>query len=64
VGDADGPLPEAEARAYFRQVAAAVQHCHAKQICHRDLKLENIVVMPDGVTVKVTDFGLGELAPS
>ena len=42
----DGPLPEAEARAYFRHVVAAVQHCHALNICHRDLKLENVVIMP------------------
>jgi serine/threonine protein kinase len=55
-----GALPEEEARAYFRQVVAAVQHCHSRGVCHRDLKLDNIMLMRDGVTVKVTDFGLGK----
>ena len=36
-------LLEAEARAVFEQLVSAVDHCHARKIIHRDLKLENIL---------------------
>jgi len=55
-----GPLPEAECRFYFRQIVTAVAYCHSQGICHRDLKLENVMLMEDTVTVKVTDFGMGK----
>ncbi len=55
-----GPMAEAECRFYFRQIVRAVGYCHTQGICHRDLKLENVLLMPDNVTVKVTDFGMGK----
>jgi len=35
---------------------------HSKNVCHKDLKLENILLMDLGPTglVKVTDFGLSK----
>lgn len=37
-------LPEEEARRIFRQIATACYYCHKHKICHRDLKLENILL--------------------
>ncbi|KAI9490357.1 kinase-like domain-containing protein, partial [Zychaea mexicana] len=53
-----GALSETEARAIFRQVVAAVDHCHRKWIVHRDIKTPNILLMPDG-QIRLADFGLG-----
>lgn len=37
-------LDEEEARRIFRQIATACYYCHKHKICHRDLKLENILL--------------------
>ncbi|XP_060042516.1 uncharacterized protein LOC132537079 [Erinaceus europaeus] len=52
-----GPMREEEARRVFRQLASAMEYCHAKGIAHRDLKPENILVQSLN-RVKITDFGL------
>lgn len=41
-------LSEDEARRVFRQIATAVYYCHKHKICHRDLKLENILLDEHG----------------
>ena len=41
-------------------VASALEHAHANQIVHRDVKPENILVGRDGV-VKLTDFGIAQI---
>lgn len=56
-----GGLPEDRARGIFRQVASAVSYCHATSVFHRDIKMENIVVVRRGSDeVKLTDFGLAK----
>jgi serine/threonine protein kinase/predicted Zn-dependent protease len=42
------------------QVASALAVAHQAKIVHRDIKLENIMLRPDGL-VKVLDFGLAKL---
>lgn len=54
-----GKLAEGEAREVFRQMLQAVEYCHAKGVCHRDIKLENFVITATG-TVKLIDFGFSK----
>ncbi|EQC32486.1 CAMK/CDPK protein kinase [Saprolegnia diclina VS20] len=50
---------EATAKLYVRKLAASIYYLHLKNICHRDIKLENILYETDGVgaEVKLCDFG-------
>lgn len=48
-------LDEEEARRIFRQIATACYYCHKHKICHRDLKLENIL-LDENNNAKVTYF--------
>ncbi|MBL9037327.1 MAG: serine/threonine protein kinase [Archangium sp.] len=61
---AAGPLSFEAARAVVRQVGAALQVAHAAGVVHRDLKPDNIVLVPTalGDQVKVLDFGISKLA--
>lgn len=42
----------------FSELAQAIKYCHSKQITHRDLKCENIL-LDKGLHVKLADFGFG-----
>jgi serine/threonine-protein kinase len=43
------------------QILRALDHAHNKGVVHRDIKPQNIMLLPDG-TVKVMDFGIATIA--
>ena len=45
-----------KAKIIFKQVVDAVKYCHHKNVVHRDIKLENLLVNENRV-VKLIDFG-------
>ena len=53
----DGRLPEAEAIRIIAQVAQGLHRAHRMNLVHRDIKPDNVMVMPDG-TAKLCDLGL------
>ncbi len=56
-------LPEDDCRGFMRQIVAAVDYMHRAGVCHRDLKLENILLDVNG-QIKIIDFGLGNFFDS
>ncbi|GAU88561.1 hypothetical protein RvY_01242 [Ramazzottius varieornatus] len=51
-----GRIPENAARRIFWQILAAVEYCHQKNIVHRDLKAENLL-LDANMNIKLADFG-------
>ena len=49
-------LEEQRALKIFIQIIKAIMYCQSKNICHRDIKLENILITKDDI-VKIIDFG-------
>jgi len=54
-----GSLPDHLARNVFSQCLNGLQHLHSRGIAHRDIKLENLLVIgeAEAFTVKISDFG-------
>lgn len=53
----NGFLNESEAHFYFSELLDALSFLHSKNITHRDLKLENLLIDSDG-NLRLSDFGL------
>ncbi|XP_039545736.1 serine/threonine-protein kinase pim-3-like [Pimephales promelas] len=52
---------EETARTIMKQVTMAAQMCCAKGVFHSDIKLENLLINPETLEVKLIDFGCGRL---
>ena len=56
----EGRLSVEVAKQFLSQITRAVAHLHSVNICHRDIKLQNILLESDsweGAQVKLIDFG-------
>ncbi|XP_067372129.1 mitogen-activated protein kinase kinase kinase 19 isoform X2 [Channa argus] len=51
-----GPLPERVLALYTLQILKGVDYLHVNRVIHRDLKGNNLMLMPTGV-IKLIDFG-------
>ena len=49
-------LEEKRALKIFIQIVKAIEYCQSKNICHRDIKLENILTLKNDI-IKLIDFG-------
>ncbi len=57
----DGPLPAPEAAALALQIAGALRAAHEREIIHRDVRPQNVLLAEDG-EAKVADFGIARAA--
>lgn len=54
----DGPLSEESAREIFLQLVSSLEYLQQKQIFHRDISLENILLDSSGQIPYLIDFGM------
>jgi serine/threonine protein kinase len=59
----DSPLSIPQATSVAEQVLSALSYAHSHDVVHRDIKPDNIFLLPDG-RVKVADFGIARIASS
>lgn len=52
-------IDEIECKKIFHQIVCGINYCHIKNISHRDIKLENVLVTEEEKKVKIIDFGFG-----
>lgn len=56
-------MPELEAKFLWRQVVQSIYYCHQRNVTHRDIKLENILLDETKERVKLIDFGFSTCIP-
>ncbi len=58
--DGMGALRFEEIMDFCEQILSALEHAHSRGIIHRDIKPQNIMLLPRG-EVKITDFGIAQV---
>jgi serine/threonine protein kinase len=53
----DGSFQTQVCRFFFKQLLQALEFCHSKNIAHRNLKLQNIL-LDNNFNIKIVDFAL------
>jgi serine/threonine-protein kinase len=54
------PTPQAVAH-WLQQVSSALDFAHGNKVIHRDLKPANLMVVNNGATIKLLDFGIAKM---
>lgn len=57
----ESPSPVQRATHIVTQLLSALSYAHGHGVVHRDIKPDNVFLLPDG-TVKVVDFGIAHIA--
>lgn len=52
-------IPETIAKFMFKQIIEGIQYIHSKNVIHRDIKLDNILIDLNN-TIKICDFGVSK----
>ncbi len=58
--DGMGPLRFDEIMDFCEQILSGLEHAHSRGIIHRDIKPQNIMLLPKG-EIKITDFGIAQV---
>ena len=58
--DIEGKLPIERALDIAKQICAGLSYAHSKGVIHRDIKPDNIQLLPSGL-IKITDFGIARI---
>ena len=51
-----GKLNEKLAATYLRQLLKAIAHCHAREIVHRKINPDNVILLDEGNQLRLTGF--------
>ncbi len=55
------PLAQDRVLSIGMQLADALSYAHQHGVIHRDIKPSNIMLLSDGATIKITDFGIARI---
>ncbi|CAI9758286.1 unnamed protein product [Fraxinus pennsylvanica] len=57
ISRSEGRLTAPQVKCYMQQLLSGLQHCHEREILHRDIKGSNLLIDRNGM-LKIADFGL------
>lgn len=57
----NGAIDEKQSRQWFSQLVRGIKYLHDRDIVHRDLKCENILLTAS-YNMKLSDFGFGKIS--